>query len=566
VRFPLTALLLAVACTAQGPKPIRVGEDRCETCLMGIAQERFSSELITRRGKVHTFDSIECLVWFIESEPETADARSYWVTDHEGPPRMLDARKAFYIRSDSIHSPMGVGVAAYADRGTRDAALELLGTGEALDWNEVRAAVRSAWPGGSPHAHGRIGPMASPARPAVSTGAIPASTSIAAAIHAASPGARIVVSAGTYREPAIEIDRPVELVADGRVILDGEGDHGLFVVRADDVTIRGFELRNVGTSFMEDRAAIRVENAKRCVIERNTVENGFFGIYLAGADGCVIRGNRLTATGTRESSSGNGIHLWHSRDAVIADNDIRGYRDGIYFEFVRNSRIVHNDSEANLRYGLHFMFSDSCRYERNVFRANGAGVAVMYAQSVEMTGNTFMDNRGSASFGLLLKDIRDSRIADNTFDGNTVGLYAEDSNRLTVTGNDFTRNGWAIRLMANSENGRYTKNNFDGNTFDVATNSLRNFSEFEGNWWAAYRGYDLDRDGIGDVPHRPVRLFSVIVERNEPLLILSRSFLVGLLDAAESVIPALTPETLEDTSPLMERLVRAPRVAAGDGR
>ncbi len=134
-----------------------------------------------------------------------------------------------------------------------------------------------------------------------------------------------------------------------------------------------------------------------------------------------------------------------------------------------------------------------------------------------------------------------------------------------MTGNDFTRNGWAIKLLANSENSRFTANNFEGNTFDVATNSRRAYSEFEGNWWSEYRGYDLDRDGVGDVPHRPVRLFSLLVERNEPSLILLRSFLVGLLDAAEAVIPALTPATLTDRSPLMEPVERAERMAGVAG-
>ena len=35
---------------------------------------------------------------------------------------------------------------------------------------------------------------------------------------------------------------------------------------------------------------------------------------------------------------------------------------------------------------------------------NGAGVAVMYTHDVSMIGNTFSENSGSASYGLLLKD------------------------------------------------------------------------------------------------------------------------------------------------------------------
>lgn len=571
VASALLAAVLMAACSSGEPRPVRSG-DRCDYCLMGVAQERFAAELVTRTGKLHIFDSIECLAGFLESDAAESDAKSLWVTDYESPPRLVNAHRAYFIRSDSIRSPMGVGLAAFASRETRDAELALLGSGEPLDWNGVREAVRTAWPGGSPHGTGAMAASrtgsgevddAAPSALAGRAGDGTSRFSMTDAIASAAPGERVTVPAGTYREPTLVIDRPIELVADGEVVLDGEGRRGLIVVRSDDVTIRGFTLRNVGTSYVEDRAAIRVEDSRRCHIVDNVVENGFFGIYLANSAACDVSRNRLHATTLRESAAGNGIHLWYSRDVTLTDNEIDGYRDGVYFEFVRSSVVARNTASNNLRYGLHFMFSDSCRYESNEFRANGAGVAVMYARFVEMHGNAFVANWGPASFGLLLKDIRDSRIVDNRFDGNSVGLYAEASDRLIVSGNDFVRNGWAVKLLANSEDGRFTANNFEGNTFDVATNSRRTASDFDGNWWAAYRGYDLDRDGIGDVPYRPVRLFSLMVERNEPALILLRSFLVDLLDAAEAVVPALTPETLRDTRPLMAPVPRdgAARVA-----
>lgn len=418
-------------------------------------------------------------------------------------------------------------------------------------------------PAPAPHdhsAHGGHDAAASVATEADSAGAT-AERRLAQLVREAAPGSRVVIPAGTYTGETLVIDKPLEINGDGQAILDGEDARPLIVVRADDVTIRGLILRNVGTSHLGDRAAIRVENAKRCRIEDNRVENGNFGIHLGKVDGCEVRGNRLSATYTNQTSAGNGIHVWSSRGVRIADNVIHGYRDGIYFEFVQDSRASGNRSEHNLRYGLHFMFSHRCHYERNIFRSNRAGVAVMYTNHVEMLENEFAENRGAATFGLLLKDISDSRIAGNRFASNTVALYIEGSNRLTVSDNDFLRNGWAIRLMANSEQNEFRGNNFAGNTFDVAVNSRRLRSRFEGNYWAAYRGPDLDRDGTGDVAHRPVRLFSILIERNEPVVILLRSFLVQLLDAAEQAMPALTPETLTDARPAMAPIPRARRAA-----
>jgi nitrous oxidase accessory protein len=361
----------------------------------------------------------------------------------------------------------------------------------------------------------------------------------------------VIVHAGLYREPLVVVARQIALIGRGGPVLDGEGHHAILLVTADDVTVRGLVLRNVGSAFVEDRAALRVENARGCAIEHNQIDNGFFGIYLARVTDCRIVGNALHANGLRETEAGNGIHLWTSRRITITANRISGYRDGIYFEFVHNSDIRDNVSTDNLRYGLHFMYSDGCRYVGNTFRHNGSGVAVMYTKGVAMTGNRFEDNRGAASYGLLLKEISDARLEHNVFAHNTTALLADGANRIIATGNEFTGNGWAVRLDASTVDGRFERNNFAGNSFDIATNSRSPSTTFAGNYWDDYRGYDLDRDGTGDVPHHPVRLFSVIVEQRPASLILMRSTFTTLLDAAERVIPSLTPETLVDRTPSM---------------
>ncbi len=376
---------------------------------------------------------------------------------------------------------------------------------------------------------------------------------ITRAIAMAQPGARIVVRAGTYREPVIVVDRRVEIAGEGWPVIDAAGAHEGLLVRADSVVLRGLVVRNVGTSFTEDRAGIRLENVRDCVVEDNRLLDTFFGIYAAKSSGCLLRGNEIRGHAETETSSGNAIHLWASRNFTIVGNRVSGHRDGVYFEFVRGTLVQGNTSNANVRYGLHFMFSDSCAYEDNIFRENGAGVAVMYARDVRITGNQFAINRGTAAYGLLLKEITDSRVAGNTFTGNSVGLQVESSNRITAVENQFESNGWAIRITASSEGGVFRDNTFLGNSFDVATNSRTSHSTFAGNYWDQYAGYDLDHDGYGDVPYHPVRLFSLIVSRHEPGLILLRSFFVDLLDAAERVMPVLTPETLVDSHPRMRR-------------
>ncbi len=372
-------------------------------------------------------------------------------------------------------------------------------------------------------------------------------------------GGRIVVKSGVYREPRIVVDKRVSIIGDGRPVLDGQGTHEIMTVTADSVTVRGLTFRDVGSSYREDRAAIRVQEAKGCVIDGNRLERAFFGIYLARVSGCRVTHNTIVGQATTEAASGNGIHLWTADHVTIADNRIRGHRDGIYFEFVHQSDIERNLSEENLRYGLHFMFSDDCRYRDNVFRSNGSGVAVMYTRHVEMTGNRMEGNWGAAAYGLLLKEISDVTLERNQFSRNTTGLMADGTTRLTVQDNRFSDNGWAIKLDANTQAGRVAGNDFVGNTFDVSTNGRSTDTVLERNYWDEYRGYDLGHDGYGDVPFHPVRLFSLLVERNAPALILLRSSFVALLDAAERVIPALTPDALADAHPAMRPLHGASR-------
>ena len=374
------------------------------------------------------------------------------------------------------------------------------------------------------------------------------------ALAIARPGGRVIVRAGVYREPTIVVSRAVTIVGEPGAVLDGENARQIMTVEADDVTIRGLELRGVGTSHVEDRAAIKVQDATNCVIEDNRFEDTFFGIYLARVDRCRIARNRLRARKGKESSSGNGIHLWTSNHVTIEGNEIIGHRDGIYLEFVHESDVRDNVSAGNLRYGMHFMYSDDCRYVGNTFRKNGSGVAVMYTKRVVMTDNRFEDNWGSASYGLLLKEILEPELTGNRFSRNSVGLLIDGVTRLRAERNRFVENGWAVKLLASAQDGRFTHNEFLGNSFDVATNSRETTTSFAGNYWDDYEGYDLDRDGTGDVPHRPVRLFSLLVAENEPMLITLRSPFVKLLDLAERVLPSLTPETLVDASPSMRKV------------
>ncbi|NPB06663.1 MAG: nitrous oxide reductase family maturation protein NosD [Aquificae bacterium] len=380
-------------------------------------------------------------------------------------------------------------------------------------------------------------------------------TSIKKALELAKDGDTILVKGGTYREGTIVVNKRVRLVGEGYPTLDGQRKYEVLKVTADGVTVEGFRIVNSGVSELEDLAGLKVEGASGCVIKDNLFENNFWAVYLSGVRGCRVEDNLIKGSGEQsEAYTGNGIHLWHCERVLIRRNRIEGHRDGIYLEFVKDSLILENEARNNWRYGLHFMFSHGNTYARNLFERNGAGVAVMYTKKVVMVNNTFRDNWGDSSYGLLLKAITDSLVVNNRFYRNTVGILMDECQRTLIKENDFVENGWAVKLWANSANNTITYNNFLANTFDFATNSRRSENELRRNYWSAYRGYDLNRDGIGDVPYKPVKLFAYIVENNPAASVLLKSPLVELLNLAEEAFPALTAVELKDPEPLLRRV------------
>ena len=164
---------------------------------------------------------------------------------------------------------------------------------------------------------------------------------------------------------------------------------------------------------MNDFAAIKIIDADSLVVENNHLLESFFAIHISNSRNIVVRNNYIRGKPGTEQLTGNGIHLWKCDRAVIENNYITRHRDGIYFEFVTNSHIRLNTSTGNMRYGLHFMFSHNDVYSNNVFRDNGAGVAVMFSKNVVMQANLFEQNWGAAAYGILLKEITDSKIEHN---------------------------------------------------------------------------------------------------------------------------------------------------------
>lgn len=136
MRFYLgTILLLFITGCSIEPVQIKYGIDQCAACRMSISDSRFGAELVTIKGKVYTFDAIECLVPELVKNG-SSNYRYVLVTDFMIPETLVDAKEAIYLVSEAVPSPMGGNISAYSSHA---AALEKQRSkgGEVISWTEV---------------------------------------------------------------------------------------------------------------------------------------------------------------------------------------------------------------------------------------------------------------------------------------------------------------------------------------------------------------------------------------------------------------------------------------------
>lgn len=378
--------------------------------------------------------------------------------------------------------------------------------------------------------------------------------SIQEGINLARHGDTVLVDSGLYKEGAILIDKEIILKGVNYPVIDGEFKSTIVTVHANYATVEGFNIINGGRSETKDLAGILVHDSYGVHILNNKLDNTNFAILFQNVFNSTIKNNKITGFNKLEAQSGNGIHCWRSDSLLIIGNTIKGHRDGLYFEFVKHSLIWRNISTKNIRYGIHFMFSHYDTYIGNVFEENQSGVAVMFTTNIHMYNNHFINNWGDAAYGILLKEISDSEISGNVFDRNTVGIVMDGCSRINLHKNNFSNNGWALKISSSSDDNVFTRNNFIGNTFDISTSGSLVLNNFDGNFWDKYEGYDINRDKIGDIPYRPVSMYSMIIESNPAALMLFRTLIVSLLDKSEKLLPGVTPEQLKDGRPLMVKL------------
>jgi nitrous oxidase accessory protein len=370
---------------------------------------------------------------------------------------------------------------------------------------------------------------------------------LAAALAAAPPGAAFCLAPGVYAGPLV-LDG-VALSGPREAVIRSAGEGTTVRLRGAGAALRGVTVDGSGGRFDTLDAAVHAEGDGPRV-EDVAVRNATFGILVERARGAVVRGNEVAGDPRAPLGlRGDGIRLWEAYDCAVEDNWVRDGRDVVLWYAARN-RLARNRIEAG-RYGAHLMYSHDNRIAGNRFAGNVTGLFVMYSRRVEVVDNVFADSRGAAGIGLGLKESGDVAVRGNLFAHNHVGLYVDASplwpeDRNAVEGNRFLLNGTAVSFL-----GRAAGNAFRGNLLrdsrvqvEVAGGGDALGAEWRGNAFDDYAGYDLDGDGVGDLPYELRSPTSDLIAARPALAFFRGTPALALTEAMGRIVPLFEPRLL----------------------
>lgn len=371
-------------------------------------------------------------------------------------------------------------------------------------------------------------------------------------IDDASPGDTVTVPAGIALGDVILTKRLV-LKGEKGAILRGSGRGTCITVLADSCVITELVVERTGRDLTREDAAILLKSDHNLLSDL-IVRDALFGIYLLESHhNRILRATVIGCEDLDLGQRGDGIHIWNSDYNTFEQNSISKTRDGFYFQYANHTRTEGN-RVFDLRYGLHYMYADTNDFTGNTFHDNVAGAAIMYSTNIRFRHNVFVDNRGYASYGLLFQDCHNVVADSNVISDNVVGLFFEAATDNLFRHNVIARNDVALKVFQSSRDNVFTENNFIDNINALVIVGKRTGSawsrEGRGNFWSDYDGYDLDGDGIGDVPERLQNVFEYLEGRVPNMRVYLYSPASQALASAAEAFPIVDVTHEQDPFPL----------------
>lgn len=137
------AIIILMSCGEPRPQPIQYGSDECAYCRMMITDAEFGSQIVNNQGRAYKFDSVECMAAYDLTE-DGENFHSKWVPNFLNREEWINAEESVYLHSETLRSPMGLFLSAYADRNSAEEMKDEYG-GEIIDYNAVKQLVEQEW-------------------------------------------------------------------------------------------------------------------------------------------------------------------------------------------------------------------------------------------------------------------------------------------------------------------------------------------------------------------------------------------------------------------------------------
>lgn len=383
----------------------------------------------------------------------------------------------------------------------------------------------------------------------------PGPDALQSAIAGASPGDVLTLIAGQY-PGAVTIDKSLTIAGEAASVIDGQGLGTVVTIDAADVTLRGVTVTGSGMNSEALDAGIKIlKKADRALIENNRVLGNLHGIDIHGGRDARVTGNRVEGTrNARVNDRGNGIYVWNSPGAVVEGNTVRWGRDGI-FANASKKNVFRNNTFRDLRFAVHYMYTNDSEVEGNVSIGNHLGYAIMFSNRVVVKDNLSLGDRSN---GVMLNYANNSDVSGNLVRGGTQKcLFIYNAHKNLIYGNRFEGCDIGIHFTAGSERNVLTANSFIGNREQVKYVGTRHVEwsfEGKGNFWSDHASFDLNGDGIADGVFRPNDLMDHILWSQPAAALLTGSPAVQLVRWSQSSFPATLPGGVVDSHPLTKSM------------
>lgn len=391
--------------------------------------------------------------------------------------------------------------------------------------------------------------------------------SLQALLEQAAPGDTILLPPGRYHGNLV-ISQPLQLQGQDGAVIDADGQGHAIHVQAPDVRLQGLRIENWGHNLAElDAGIFLAPEASDIRIDNNSLYGPGFGIWVDAVRGGVIQNNRIQGHAERRSQDrGNGVHLFNVRRVEVLDNTIWDVRDGIYIDNSSQS-LLRGNRLSDLRYGVHYMFAYDNRVEFNHTTRTRTGYALMQSKRLTVIGNR---SERDQNYGILMNNITNSTLRGNQVEAVQQGgsdysdahisgaegkaLFVYNSQFNEFSGNRFADSQIGIHLTAGSEDNTIFGNAFVGNYTQVkyvATRAQEWSRDGRGNYWSDYLGWDLNNDGLGDVPYEPNDAVDQLLWRHPAAKVLMHSPAIQILRWVQRQFPVFRPQGVRDSYPLM---------------